>query len=174
MQQTEHYGLNQWELTDRILMSDFNADNLKIAAALAEKVGTWKLIRKNSFCYSCGIIYPPWDWKKYSVALVFFDARFSQTDETGRIEWRLTAGQYDPSRFSKTYTTELGPAAFLLFPMRDASNPVRGLFIGCGRCEAVAEDWPFDKLDAFTSYYRTSLRPDVNTGDTYVTVYGLQ
>lgn len=35
MRQTEHYGLNQWELTDRILMADFNADNAKIAAALA-------------------------------------------------------------------------------------------------------------------------------------------
>lgn len=35
MKQTEHYGLNQWELADRIRMSDFNADNAKIAAALA-------------------------------------------------------------------------------------------------------------------------------------------
>lgn len=35
MRQTEHYELNQWDLTDRIRMSDFNADNLKIAAALA-------------------------------------------------------------------------------------------------------------------------------------------
>ena len=36
MQKTEHYQLNQWEKTDRILMEDFNADNTKIAAALAE------------------------------------------------------------------------------------------------------------------------------------------
>lgn len=35
MQQTEHYQLNQWELSDRIRMEDFNADNAKIAAALA-------------------------------------------------------------------------------------------------------------------------------------------
>lgn len=35
MRQTEHYGLNQWDLTDRIQHTDFNADNLKIAAALA-------------------------------------------------------------------------------------------------------------------------------------------
>lgn len=39
MQQTEQYGLNQWELTDRIRMEDFNADNLKIAEALAGKLG---------------------------------------------------------------------------------------------------------------------------------------
>ena len=34
MKQTENYGLNQWELTDRIRMEDFNGDNAKIDAAL--------------------------------------------------------------------------------------------------------------------------------------------
>ena len=34
MQQTGNYGLNQWELTDRIRMEDFNGDNAKIDAAL--------------------------------------------------------------------------------------------------------------------------------------------
>lgn len=36
MQQTEQYGLNQWELTDPIRMADFNRDNAKIAAELTE------------------------------------------------------------------------------------------------------------------------------------------
>lgn len=35
MKQTEQCGLNQWELSDRIRMEDFNADNAKIAAELA-------------------------------------------------------------------------------------------------------------------------------------------
>ena len=34
MNQTTNYQLSQWEPTDRILMSDFNADNAKIDAAL--------------------------------------------------------------------------------------------------------------------------------------------
>lgn len=29
MKQTENYGLNQWELADRIQMEDFNGDNEK-------------------------------------------------------------------------------------------------------------------------------------------------
>lgn len=33
---TENYQLNQWEKIDRVLMEDFNADNEKIDAALAE------------------------------------------------------------------------------------------------------------------------------------------
>ena len=32
---TEHYELNQWEPTDQVLRTDFNADNAKIDAALA-------------------------------------------------------------------------------------------------------------------------------------------
>lgn len=35
MQQTEQYQLNQWELSDRVRMEDFNADNTKLEAALA-------------------------------------------------------------------------------------------------------------------------------------------
>ena len=37
--QTEHYGLSQWELTDDVRMEDFNSDNAKIDAALADKYG---------------------------------------------------------------------------------------------------------------------------------------
>ena len=36
-QKTEHYELNQWLATDQVLRTDFNADNAKIDAALAEK-----------------------------------------------------------------------------------------------------------------------------------------
>ncbi|NLF35192.1 MAG: hypothetical protein GX585_04425 [Clostridiales bacterium] len=36
---TEHYALNQWEGTDPVLRDDFNADNQKLDAALAQKCG---------------------------------------------------------------------------------------------------------------------------------------
>lgn len=36
MKQTSNYQLNQWEMTDRIQMEDFNRDNEKVDAALAE------------------------------------------------------------------------------------------------------------------------------------------
>ena len=32
--QTKHYGLNQWELTDSVVMAEFNADNQKVDDAL--------------------------------------------------------------------------------------------------------------------------------------------
>ena len=34
---TTHYDLNQWQATDQVLRTDFNADNAKLEAALADK-----------------------------------------------------------------------------------------------------------------------------------------
>ena len=34
--QTTNYQLNQWEATDQVLRTDFNADNAKVDAALAD------------------------------------------------------------------------------------------------------------------------------------------
>ncbi len=36
MNKTEHYQLNQWQLHDRVMMQDFNADSAKLDAALAD------------------------------------------------------------------------------------------------------------------------------------------
>ena len=36
MNYTKHYQLNQWDAVDRVLREDFNADNQKVDAALAE------------------------------------------------------------------------------------------------------------------------------------------
>lgn len=33
--QTQNYGLNQWELSDSVIMAEFNADNQKVDAALS-------------------------------------------------------------------------------------------------------------------------------------------
>lgn len=49
MNQTEQFQLNQWEKSDRIMMEDFNADNLKTEQALAEHA---ELLRN---CGNCRI-----------------------------------------------------------------------------------------------------------------------
>lgn len=65
MKQTEHYGLNQWELADRIRMEDFNCDNAKIDAALkgqaealaAETAAREELAAAVAACGNCKIAY---------------------------------------------------------------------------------------------------------------------
>ena len=39
MNKTEHYSLNQWQLHDRVMMQDFNADNATLDAALNDHEG---------------------------------------------------------------------------------------------------------------------------------------
>ena len=65
MKQTEHYGLNQWELADRIQMEDFNGDNEKVDAALkgqaetaaAETAAREELAAAVAACGNCKIAY---------------------------------------------------------------------------------------------------------------------
>lgn len=39
MRKTETYQLNQWEISDRVRMEDFNADNVQLEKILTEKFG---------------------------------------------------------------------------------------------------------------------------------------
>ena len=62
MNQTENYGMNQWELTDRIRMEDFNGDNEKIDAALksqAEALAAETAAREAAVakCGNCTLVY---------------------------------------------------------------------------------------------------------------------
>ena len=65
MKQTENYGLNQWELADRIRMEDFNGDNERVDAALkgqaealaAETVAREELAAAVAACGNCKIAY---------------------------------------------------------------------------------------------------------------------
>ena len=78
MKQTEHYELNQWELSDRIRMEDFNADNAKIAAALAGKMGAWELLRTRDIQGSLnhsGPFLANRDWEPYNCVAIFFDVQ---------------------------------------------------------------------------------------------------
>ena len=65
MKQTENYGLNQWELADRIRMEGFNGDNEKVDAALkgqaealaAETAAREELAAAVAACGNCKIAY---------------------------------------------------------------------------------------------------------------------
>ena len=71
MKQTDQYGLNQWDLSDRIRMEDFNADNQRLEAALLEKPGRMELIStfssgNGSFMLSAPILFAPKvDWNQF-------------------------------------------------------------------------------------------------------------
>ena len=65
MKQTAKFKLSQWDAADRILMQDFNADNLKIETALAAHAAALTArgnCRMETFTYTgtgkCGVDNP--------------------------------------------------------------------------------------------------------------------
>ena len=48
---TEHYQLNQWDAADRVLRTDFNADNQKLDAAIAEAKATCPYVHLLTACW---------------------------------------------------------------------------------------------------------------------------
>ena len=129
MKQTEHYGLSQWELTDRILMEDFNADNLKIAQALAGKLDRAELFytlgspsEKPSGNLSLNLAVIPWaDWEFVALHVSF---REGMVPEENQIKVSLNNG-------SPVLGTFPWNDFFLLFwSGHNLEKRVRGLFLG--------------------------------------------
>ncbi len=128
MQQTDQYELNQWDPTDRILREDFNADNLKIAAALAGKLDRAELIfhyvpatsTANSGGFNLRLI--PWgDWEFVGVHASFPEG---VVPEDRQVE--VSLNQRKPVLGAFPYQD-----FFLLFWTRhNLEEPVRGLFLG--------------------------------------------
>ena len=58
MQQTSHYQLNQWDAEDRIQREDFNSDNAKVDAVLAEQAADLSAQAvKLAKCGNCQLYY---------------------------------------------------------------------------------------------------------------------
>lgn len=146
MQQTEHYGLNQWELTDRILMSDFNADNAKIAEALAGKMGKIHPVRQEfglepfqskSTRYLLGSGWNDWD---------VVAAYFAPTDETGTYQEQEFSMNVTISKQRVIRPLESSPFFLLLFPLHDENRPLLGIFITKSGAELIADSGPFKDI----------------------------
>ena len=72
MTQTTNFQLNQWEKSDRIQMADFNADNAKIDAAVAGRLGAIESILAYEYTggdtYSLSVPLPDgFDWSRWSI-----------------------------------------------------------------------------------------------------------
>lgn len=89
MKQTSNYQLNQWEMTDRIQMEDFNRDNEKVDAALAATAqqaalaGT-QLIATVTVESEVNYLTLPLsdiDWDAYSMVYLFYHADLYSTSD---------------------------------------------------------------------------------------------
>lgn len=172
MKQTEHYELNQWELSDRIRMEDFNADNAKIAAALAGKMGAWELLRTRDIQGSLnhsGPFLANRDWEPYNCVAIFFDVQVLSLNSSSTFTWTLckAGGLLDDYK----YTTPPGSAIFLFFPMQDNDNLVKGIFIGPGTANAITINLPFRDFSGYSLSSRSTTGTETKT---VMTVYAMR
>jgi len=156
MKQTEQYGLNQWELADRIRMDDFNADNAKIDAALAGKLdrietiyySTSKLPTDYMSIATIVNLWGAWeDWEVFGHSLYFDTAPFDPNDAmTVDLDGKM------PDGTEKRLSYEgLRPASLklLLFPRHDRTRLVSGLLLCGGAAHVIHTPFSFHNFTNF-------------------------
>lgn len=157
MQKTEHYGLNLWELSDRIMMEDFNADNAKLDAALhALAAGGGGADLLGDTCsevnpaWSIGTAFWGWDepthWDQYSIVL--FMGNVTKTDADAIPYTALYASsdfRAAPAENTK-FTFEPGGFLYVLTPMKDPQRMVEGFFISGGKAASFRGTAPFESI----------------------------
>jgi len=129
MKQTEQYGLNQWELADRIQMDDFNADNLKIAQALGGKLGHTEIIHtkswKGSFA-SVGVDIVSLNWDEWDYVGLLLELNPTPVNSETYLYCFPTA---DNAR--QPITVPMAQTAIILLtPWRDGARPIQGIAFG--------------------------------------------
>ena len=148
MKQTEQYGLNQWELTDRILMSDFNADNAKIAAALAGKMGRFELLRSSVLDESYGPIgfNPSIDnWNEVEMFALFVHPTIPSHELSNKLKLTLDYKNGQTEQPIEAALLEPASVLLLLFPLHDENRLVEGVAIG-GGTKVFQMSFPFKQL----------------------------
>ena len=133
--QTTNYQLNQWEPTDQVQRTDFNADNAKIDATLAV-LGHAQVLdavtlaqANNSFGFDISGI----DWTACQMLLISVDV--PENSITRIMPWVCNLNQNTVSGHgsgSSSNFLRFGPASFLiaLLPFRQPQQNVLGIVIG--------------------------------------------
>ena len=165
MEQTSNYQLNQWAESDRILRTDFNSDNAKIEAALADKLGKIELIQTVTATSN-------------STALVMDLTSFAWSD------WSILFFQFrcGASNYSNTLRMYLGGASGIgyLAELTQRNNMLGILFPGRNAAERVcAVGFPGGQLGISTSTYsqiekmQVSITPTYMDGSEQLLLYGI-
>ena len=133
MKKTTNYQLNQWAKSDRILMADFNADNAKIDAAIASRLGPAELIYENVYGKGGGefsIDLTEMDWNKWSAVAMTLQPLSGYSDALVSF---MVESQTPGAAFSALGSAPLQPTLMVLFPLRDASRAVHAVAFSGGK-----------------------------------------
>lgn len=149
MRQTEHYGLNLWDLSDRIRMDDFNGDNAKLDAAmkaLENRAGVTLLNQASYTAHPTGPRIPIWRdgepaWENYSAVLI---CGCASEAEAGTTPWASIKVPLNPgSTFFSTGISldfSYGGFMYIILPFRGSSTKLEGFFLSSGQFKYFQTD----------------------------------
>ena len=127
--QTTNYQLNQWEPTDQVLRTDFNADNAKIEQAILSRLGPVEIIQQIPLTSSSSLDdavldLASFDWSQWNFVAIEFMGNFSSNAADRMLYIDFSAAGISGYPGS---TSELTPKPQLvvLFPCRDAGRTIR-------------------------------------------------
>ena len=158
MRKTEHYGLNLWDLEDRIKMEDFNSDNAKLDAALASftQGGAGLLLDTFNGEGPYGSIYKTlWDWSEplgwdeYSLVLIMGHVTRNDPDAAPYAALLYAASPMEEEEESTKFSFSPGGFLYVLTPMRDPSRLVEGFFLSGGAAASFRGTKAFDQIRRF-------------------------
>ena len=138
--QTTNYQLNQWEPTDQVLRTEFNADNVKIETALDGKLSTIEVVAEitttsNSMYFSLDLTGV--DWNQWSIVAAVSNPLLYTAERTG---FSVDCPTVNIEReLSGEVTPLAGPNLYLLFPMRDGGRQIHYLIFPGGQMAASAQ-----------------------------------
>jgi len=137
---TPNYQLNQWSPDDRVLRTDFNADNAKIDAALGRKLGQIEVLRDY-------YVEGSFEMRKFSVVQNSAND-WSMTGfvfTVGKLEGsanpRVSLYIDDKENREIAITTSF-PVMCVFFPFHDENRLIQGIFFGSSTVPFVL-DVPF-------------------------------
>lgn len=144
MQQTEHYGLNQWDPTDRILREDFNADNLKIAQALAGKAPARKLLHMSSISgltNGTGIRFTSFnpDWNQWEFVILLAEMKLTHDDPSDKMSLITLPDAKIMVDF------QAGPFLTLFLPKKNGGRSLSGFILG-NSCTCFSSALTYNQL----------------------------
>ena len=166
-QQTPNYKLSRWAGTDRILMEDFNADNAKIDAAIAGRLGPIEEIKRMTLSDPSNLPtldLSGMDLSRWSLlALSIWPVSSAASDAS----YQFTLNNTDGNPSSYIHKQPEGEMLHLFFPRRSGENKATVLTLPGGSLSRVN--------CTFASLKGIALGgPRTFTSGTTLTLYGIR
>ncbi|WP_298025357.1 hypothetical protein [uncultured Dysosmobacter sp.] len=159
---TQHYELSQWQATDEVIRTDFNADNAKIDAALFGKLGRSQLISTMETQAGDTVLkvdFSQIDWSEWeTVTVQFLIPPEKLDDDNSRLDFTLNNGRIS-GYFNKlsSYFCFLSLRSFQVIfqPCHNAENEIVAPVVGstCGIAVGIGT---FSQLTSMEIKYMSS------------------